>query len=64
MTESHGADPILQRMTRTVPALGSFAPIRLRAPYFWLLQAVIAAPYQRLIIRGSDVEYMFGQEPI
>jgi hypothetical protein len=64
MTESRGAVPILQRVTRNVPALGGFAPIRLRAPYFGLLQDVIAAPDQRLIIRGSDVEYMFGQAAV
>ena len=32
ITEPSGIVPILQRVTRTVPALGSFAPIRLRAP--------------------------------
>ena len=63
-TERNRSVPILQRITRTVPALGSFAPIRLRAPYFGLRQDVIAAPDQRLIIRGSDVEYLFGQEAV
>jgi hypothetical protein len=63
-TQKSGTVPILQRVTRTVPALGSFAPIRLRAPYFGLSQDVIAAPDQRLIIRGSDVEYLFGQEAV
>jgi hypothetical protein len=64
ITETSGSVPILQRVTRTVPALGSFAPIRLRAPYFGLRQDVIVAPDQRLIIRGSDVEYMFGKEAV
>jgi hypothetical protein len=64
MTEHNGAVPVLQRITRTVPALGSFAPIRLRAPYFGLRQDVVAAPDQRLVIGGSDVEYMFGQEAV
>jgi hypothetical protein len=63
-TEGSGTVPVLQRISRTVPALGSFAPIRLRAPYFGLRQDVIVAPDQRLIIGGSDVEYMFGQEAV
>jgi hypothetical protein len=63
-TATKGAVPVIQRITRTVPALGSFAPIRLRAPYFGLLQDIIVAPDQRLVIRGSDVEYLFGQEAV
>ncbi|MEO9457529.1 MAG: Hint domain-containing protein [Lentilitoribacter sp.] len=63
-TAVKGVVPILQRITRTVPALGSFAPIRLRAPYFGLLQDIVVAPDQRLVIRGSDVEYLFGQEAV
>lgn len=64
ITAGSGAVPILQRITRVVPALGSFAPIRLRAPYFGLRQDVSVAPDQRLVIRGSEVEYMFGQEAV
>lgn len=63
-TEGSGMVPVLHRITRTVPALGSFAPVRLRAPYFGLRQDVIVAPDQRLVIRGSDVEYLFGQEAV
>lgn len=63
-TATKSVIPILQRITRTVPALGSFAPIRLRAPYFGLLDDIIVAPDQRLVIRGSDVEYLFGQEAV
>lgn len=56
--------PVLHNMRRTVPARGSFAPIRLRAPYFGLKQDIIVAPDQRLIIRGSEVEYLFGREAV
>ena len=63
-TPDDGAVPILHSIQRTVPALGSFAPIRLRAPYFGLRRDIIAAPDQRLVIHGSDVEYMFGQESV
>ena len=54
--------PVLATIRRTVPALGSFAPVMLRAPYFGLREDVLVAPDQRLVIGGSDVEYMFGEE--
>jgi hypothetical protein len=56
--------PILQTVRRVVPARGSFRPIRLRAPYFGLLRDILVAPEQRLVIGGSDVEYMFGRERV
>lgn len=63
-TQAHGVVPVLQRVSRSVPALGSFCPVRLRAPYFGLLQDLIVAPQQRLVIGGSDVEYIFGREQV
>lgn len=56
--------PVLHSVTRTVPARGSFAPLRLRAPYFRLMKDVIVAPHQNLMITGADVEYLFGQETV
>lgn len=63
-TQSAGIVPVLHTLRRTVPALGSFSPVRLRAPYFGLLQDIVVAPHQRLMIRGSQVEYMFGVESV
>lgn len=54
--------PVLERVTRLVPGMGSFQPVRLRAPYFGLEQDIIVGPEQRLVIGGSEVEYLFGQE--
>lgn len=56
--------PVLHRIDREVPARGSYKPIRLRAPYFGLQQDITVAPDQRLVIRGSEVEYLFGQEAV
>lgn len=56
--------PVLQTLARTVPAAGSFRPVRLRAPYFGLRADIVVAPHQRLVIRGSDVEYLFGCEAV
>ncbi|MEM8773913.1 MAG: Hint domain-containing protein [Pseudomonadota bacterium] len=56
--------PVLQVIKRTVPAKGSFRPIRLRAPYFGLRQDIVVSPQQRLVMNGSQVEYMFGREAV
>lgn len=59
-----GAIPVLQAVTRSVPAMGSFRPVRLRAPYFGLRRDIVVSPQQRLVIRGSEVEYLFGSEAV
>lgn len=56
--------PVLQVVRRTVPARGSFHPIRLRAGYFGLKRDIAVSPNQKLVMRGSDVEYMFGREAV
>lgn len=57
-------EPVLHVAKRTVPALGSFAPIRLRAPYFDLHQDLIVAAHQKIFMTGSVVEYTFGREAV
>lgn len=64
LTERGETAPVLQIVRRTVPAKGSFRPIRLRAPYFDLSRDIVIAPEQKLIMRGSQVEYMFGREAV
>lgn len=64
LTRDNGTVPVLHRIGRTVPARGSFRPIRLRAPYFGLQQDIIVSPEQRLIIDGPEVEYLFSQEAV
>lgn len=56
--------PVLQVVRRTVPARGSFRPVLIRAPYFGLQRNIVLAPQQRLVIGGSEVEYMFGKEAV
>lgn len=59
-----GVVPILRRLSRCVPARGSYAPVRLRAPYFGLQQDIIVALDQRLVIDGPEVEYLFNKEAV
>lgn len=64
ITETGETVPVLHAVQRRVPAFGSFRPIRLRAPYFGLRRDIVVAPQQRLVLRGSQVEYMFGKEAV
>lgn len=64
ITDTGAIVPVLNAVRTRVPARGSFAPVHLRAPYFGLTQDIIVAPEQRLVLRGSEVEYMFGQEAV
>ncbi|CUH64687.1 hypothetical protein TG4357_01432 [Thalassovita gelatinovora] len=60
----YGSVPVLAVVKRTVPARGSFSPVRLRAPYFGLQQDIIVGAKQRLRIGGSAVEYLFGKQNV
>ncbi|MFL4469443.1 Hint domain-containing protein [Tateyamaria armeniaca] len=64
LTNTGAVVPVLNTVRLRVPARGSFAPVRLRAPYFGLTRDIIVAPEQRLVLQGSDVEYNFGQEAV
>ena len=56
--------PILHVVKREVPAVGSFAPVRLRAPYFGLQRDILVGAEQRLWSSGSAVEYLFGKPQV
>lgn len=56
--------PVLQTVSRSVPARGSYAPIRMRAPYFGLQDDIIIAPEQHVVIDGPEVEYLFACESV
>lgn len=64
MTQTGDIVPVLHRVTRRVPARGSFAPVRLCAPYFGLQDDVVVAPHQKLMIDGPEVEYLFDREAV
>lgn len=64
VTDGGDVVPVLQVVKRMVPAHGSFRPIRLRAPYFGLKRDIAVAPQARLVMHGTQVEYMFGREAV
>ncbi len=45
-------------------ARGRWAPLRLRAPYHDLQRDMEVSKHQRLLIAGSNVEYLFGVEEV
>lgn len=64
ITEAGIVVPVLHTVRQTVPARASFAPVRLHAPYFGLKRDIVVAPEQRLVLRGTEVEYNFGEEAV
>lgn len=64
ITDAGQIVPVLQTVRHAVPARGSFAPVRLHSPYFELARDIVVAPEQRLVLKGSEVEYIFGQEAV
>lgn len=64
MTRDGAPEPVLHVVQRVVPGFGSFAPVRLRAPYFGLDRDIVVAPQQRLFLSGAAVDYTFGCEGV
>lgn len=62
LTATAGVQPVRWITKRTVPALGRFRPIRLRAPFFGLHEDMLMAPDHRILVEGSETEYLLGEE--
>lgn len=60
LDETGASQPILHVVRQEIPALGIYQPVRLRAPFFGLQQDIQVSASQRLVIGGSEVEYIFG----
>ncbi len=58
------ARPVRWIARREVPALGRFAPLRLRAPYHGLTRDILCAPDHRVLVSGADTEYHLGQTSV
>lgn len=63
-TADNGPQPIRWICERTVPTKGLFQPLRLRAPYFGLLQDILVSPEQRIVFESPETEYLFGVESV
>ena len=56
--------PVLEAVRCTLPARGTFQPVRLFAPSFGLRSDLILNANQVLSLSGPDVEYLFSQERV
>lgn len=61
MTSTGVAAPVRWIARREVPALGRFRPIRLRTPYFGLTRDILVAPDHRIMVTGTEAEYLFNE---
>lgn len=63
-TYEHGAQPVRAVLSREVPTLGQFAPVRLSAPFFGLTRDLAIARDHRIRVSGADAEYLFGTDSV
>lgn len=63
-TAASGSQPVRWISKRTVPTVGGFRPIRLRAPFFGLKTDVVVLPEQRVRLEHIEKEYMLGQDEV
>lgn len=61
-TASGDTLPVLFQIRQQVPAAGSFAPLKLRAPSFGLHRDLVMSSTQSLVFAGADVAYHLGQD--
>ncbi len=64
VTSEGEAAPIRWIEARPRLNLGRLAPIRLRAPYFGLVEDLCVTPETRILRHGPTVEYIFGTEQV
>ncbi len=64
MTADGGTAQIRWAGWQDLPARGCHTPLLIRAPYFGLTADLLVAPSQRLRLKGSEVEYLFGEEEV
>ena len=64
MTVDHGAQPVRWRQRFSLPAMGSFAPVRLRTPFYATPRDLVVSQTARIVLSGSEVEYLFGEDEV
>lgn len=64
LTLDNGLQPVLRVERLHLPGRGSFAPVVLRAPFLGQGSDLLLGTEQRVVLRGPEVEYMFGEEEV
>ncbi len=65
VTRDHGLQPIRWIGRRTVPAIGHFAPVRIRPGVVTGLERdLLVSPQHRMLFRGYRAELLFGESEV
>ncbi|RMD90198.1 MAG: 2,3,4,5-tetrahydropyridine-2,6-carboxylate N-succinyltransferase, partial [Alphaproteobacteria bacterium] len=64
LTLDDGPQPIRWIGTRTVPARGAFAPVRLAPGALGEEREIVVSPQHRMLVRGAWAELLFGVEEV
>jgi hypothetical protein len=64
VTQGNGSQPIRWIVKTELPARGHSTPIRLRAPYFGLVEDIVVSADQRVMISGLETEYNIGRDAV
>ena len=64
LTQDDGPQPLRWIGTRTVAAVGDFAPIHIRANTFGTHRDLLVSPLHRVLIRDSLAELLFGDAEV
>ena len=64
ITKDHGVQPIRWIGKRTVPAVGKFAPVRIKARAFDNDRDLIVSPQHRMLCQGWQSELMFSEREV
>lgn len=62
LTRDHGPRMVLAAERHNLPARGSLAPIRLRAPFFGATRDILVPGTQQVLLTGVEVEYLTGED--
>ena len=64
LTRDAGPRQVRALRRADLPGRGSYAPIRLRAPFFLNGTDAIVSADQQLVLSGVEVEYLFGEDEV
>ena len=65
VTMDNGIQPLAWKGSRTVPAFGSFAPIRLQKGSLpGLENDILVSPQHKMLLKGQDIDLHFGTDEV
>lgn len=59
-----GSDALVQVDACDLPTRGLAVPLRLRTPYYGVRADLVVSPEMQIVLGGSEVEYLFGEDEV